>query len=242
YGVELSEQNKGAVYASLVPDADWFNIVMLHGQEAETGTKDKAEVINLRALKNKGIDYLALGHVHAYKEEKLDGRGFYCYPGCLEGRGFDECGEHGFVLLDIDASNHSCKRTFVPFALRNLYTVDVDVTDSMTSAQIREKIREELIKRCYETKSLLKIVLCGTVDVECEKNLEYLKKEFEQDYYFVKIYDETTLSMHYEDYRLDRSLKGEFVRTVEADDSLSESDRMAIIRYGLQLIAGEELV
>ena len=54
------------------------------------------------ALKNKNIDYLALGHIHGYKEAPLDGRGKYCYPGCLEGRGFDECGKKGFVLLNIE--------------------------------------------------------------------------------------------------------------------------------------------
>jgi len=241
-GAELSDRNNGSLYPSLVLDAGRFNIVTLHGQESETGAKDKAEIIHLRALKNKGIDYLALGHIHTYKEERLDGRGVYCYPGCLEGRGFDECGEHGFVLLDIDPITKSCRREFVPFAKRNLYTVEVDVTDAMTSAQIREKIRSRLAEESYDSGSLLKILLLGTLDVECEKNVEYLKKEFEGDFYFVKIYDETTLSVHFEDYRLDQSLKGEFVRTVEADESLSEADKMAIIRYGLQLIAGEELI
>ena len=34
--------------------------------------------------------------------DKMDSRGIYCYPGCLEGRGFDECEQKGFVVLDID--------------------------------------------------------------------------------------------------------------------------------------------
>ena len=43
-------------------------------------------------LKNRGIDYLALGHIHSYQTGPLDETGSYCYPGCLEGR-LDECGE-----------------------------------------------------------------------------------------------------------------------------------------------------
>ena len=74
----------------------------MHGQESDTDAKDKAEIINLKQLKNKNIDYLALGHIHTYKQSKLDNRGTYCYSGCLEGRGFDECGEKGFVLLNIE--------------------------------------------------------------------------------------------------------------------------------------------
>lgn len=42
---------------------------MLHGQEAEYAAQDKAEVVPLRDLRGKGIDYLALGHVHGYKRK-----------------------------------------------------------------------------------------------------------------------------------------------------------------------------
>ena len=90
-GMELSAENAESAYISLVLDTKKFNIVMLHGQESKSAVKDRAEIINLKALRNKGIDYLALGHIHMHKMEKLDARGRYCYAGCLEGRGFDEC-------------------------------------------------------------------------------------------------------------------------------------------------------
>ena len=89
--MELTPENSGSIYHTLSLDADQCNIVVLHGQESEYSARDKAEIIHLTALKNKGIDYLALGHIHSYKQERLDARGVYCYPGCLEGRGFDEC-------------------------------------------------------------------------------------------------------------------------------------------------------
>ena len=119
-GLELSAENVGAAHVSLVPDARKFNIVMLHGQEAASESKDKAEIIPIKDFRNKGIDYMALGHIHAYKKETLDARGIYCYQGCLEGRGFDECGEHGFVVLDVDVENGKFTHTFVPFAWRKL--------------------------------------------------------------------------------------------------------------------------
>lgn len=61
---------------------------------------DDSENLNLNRLRGKGIDYLALGHIHQHREEKLDDRGIYVYSGCLDGRGFDECGEKGFVLVE----------------------------------------------------------------------------------------------------------------------------------------------
>lgn len=240
-GVELDKDNSGAIYNSLVLDANRYNIVMLHGQEAKTSSKDRAEVINLKLLRNKGIDYLALGHVHSFKLEELDSRGEYCYPGCLEGRGFDECGEHGFMLLDFDEESGNATKEFVPFAMRRLYEIVVDISGSDTTAQILAKTRDEIRNTGCDKESLIKIVLTGAVDVESEKDTSYLVTSLKDDFYFVKCYDETTLRINIEEYVMDESLKGEFVRQVMGDDSISEDDKKIIIRYGLQVLAGEEV-
>ena len=60
-------------------------------------------------------------------------------------------------------------------------------------------------------------------------------------YYFAKCYDETSLKIDIDDYMLDQSLKGEYVRQVMADSTISDSDKTKIIRYGLQVLAGEEV-
>ncbi len=240
-GVELDRESSAEVYTGLFLTRDCFNIVVLHGQDSIYGAKKDATVINLRELKNKGIDYLALGHVHGYKEEKLDARGVYCYPGCLEGRGFDECGEHGFVLLTIDEQTRICVRTFVPFASRTLFEVRVDVSGCLTTAEMGERIDEVLREADHSPRSLLKIVLTGEVDVACEKEPGLLISRFEHDYYAVKIADETEFSVDYTAFYRDESLKGEFVRTVMSEEKLSPEERAMIVRYGIQALAGEEV-
>lgn len=240
-GLELSAENVGAAHVSLVPDARKFNIVMLHGQEADSESKDKAEIVPIKVFRNKGIDYLALGHIHGYKKEQLDARGIYCYPGCLVGRGFDECGEHGFVELDVDVESSKFTHTFVPFAWRKMYTAEVDVTDCNTTAQMVEKTKAFLKELGCEPTSMIKIVLVGTIDVECEKDTAYFLAGFQPEYFYVKVYDKTKLKVDVEDYLLDTSLKGEYVRQVMNDSGLSEEDKKIIIRYGLQAIAGEEV-
>ncbi len=240
-GAVLTKENKVSLFNELVLGNDDFNIMTLHGQESAGQTKDKTVVIPLRSLRNKGIDYLALGHIHTYKEAELDKRGVYCYSGCLEGRGFDECGEHGFVLLDIDEDNKTCTRKFVPIAKRRLYTVDVDVSGLDSSAEIISRIKSVLDKEKYSDESLIKIVLTGEVDAFCEKDTDYILKQFEEDYYFVKLYDETKLKVAYEDFALDESLKGEFVRIVLSKEDISEEEKAEIIRYGIGILSGEEV-
>lgn len=240
-GIELSKENAGFVYNTLSFNEEKFNILTLHGQEIASSSEKKAELVQLKELKNRGIDYLALGHIHGYKEEALDGRGVYCYPGCLEGRGYDELGEHGFVLLEIDEQRKTFTRKFIPFAYRNLYAVDVDITGCETTPEIVETIEKELAKQDISSNSLVKFVLTGKVNATAEKDIDYIKTCFENRFYFLRVSDESGLAINYEDYALDQSLKGEFVRTVQSQKELTEDEKMEIIRYGLQVIAGEEI-
>lgn len=239
-GIEFNDSNAATMYDSLTLDNNKINIVVLHGQESAEQKKNQAEIISIPALKNKGIDYLALGHIHSYKYEKLDSRGAYCYPGCLEGRGFDECGEHGFVLLDINENTKTVAHEFVPFATRKIFAPQVDVTGKKTSDEMAELMKAAVKEQGIEASSLVKFVLTGYIDITSEKNVDYLTKLFEDEFYFVKIYDETKLKVDYEAYALDKSLKGEFVRTVQKSD-LDEDTKAEVIRLGIQALLGEAL-
>lgn len=239
-GLELNPENQAYVYNSLVLSNDVYNIVTLHGQAGDYRSGSHAERISLNDLKNKNINYLALGHVHSYQCEKLDARGIYCYPGCLEGRGFDECGKKGFVVLDIDENSRSATMEFVSLSVRTLYELRVDVTGCLTSNDVAKCIDEEIQMAAYPSGSLVKIVLTGSLGVECELNIDYLTEMFEDYFYFVKIEDDTKLSVSYSDYEKDASLKGEFIRMVMASN-LPEEQKSEVIRCGIMALAGEEI-
>ncbi len=238
HGIELSGENSKSAQLSFAPDPLKINIVMLHGQESQALSRDKAEVIDIKQFRNKGINYLALGHVHSYKLEALDGGGVYCYPGCLEGRGFDEVGDHGFVVLTIDEERGLVTHEFISWASRHLYNVYADVTGLDNTPAMLAVVREALGSSEATGRDLVKVILTGAVDVECEKDTDFIRHTFEDDYYFIKVYDETTLKVDYEAFMLDESLKGEFVRSVMNSD-LDEEDKAAIIRYGLSAIGGK---
>lgn len=240
-GMELNRDNAKTAALSLVLDAGKFNIVMLHGQETESVGRDRAEQIHLKEFRGKGIDYLALGHIHSFQSERLDARGTWCYPGCPEGRGFDECGDHGFVVLEVDEAAGSFQMEFVPFAYRRICCVEADVTGCETSVEMANRARAALDAAGCAASSMVKLVLTGNLPVDCEKDPAFLLATFENDYFFLKVEDETGLAVDYNDYLLDESLKGEFVRQVMADATLTEDEKPVVIRLGLQALAGEEM-
>lgn len=232
-GVELNRGNCHSIYDSLSLDKNYTNIVMLHGQESSRTGED---LVCLNKLKGKNINYLALGHLHSYKKDALDLDGEYCYCGCLEGRGFDECGEKGFVLLDVNGKD--IETVFVPFAKRTLHEIKTDITGLCTVNEILTAIEKNITD--ITESDLVKITLWGTYQSDTNKDKDFLKKALSDRFYFLKIKDESKLFIEQGDYKYDRTLKGEFVRTVLASD-LSNEDKERIIGCGIAALKGERI-
>lgn len=217
-------------------DPTRVNIVLLHGQERTGRGSADGESIPLGHYKGKGIDYLALGHVHDYRAKKLDARATVAYSGCLEGRGFDECGEHGFVLLEVEKGKITHR--FIPFARRRLHTVEVDIGEANTHLLLEACVLEA-VKEIPDT-DLVKVVLTGKRRAEAPVDTAGLASLLSERFYFAKVRDESGLLICAEDYQNDISLKGEFVRRVMAS-SLSEREKERVIACGLRALSGEEL-
>lgn len=237
------ELGEVTVTGSERPDADTLtlsehacNIVLMHGQErAGRGTAGE-DIIPLGKLKNKHIDYLALGHLHDFREAKLDTRGVACYSGCLEGRGFDECGKKGYVLLEIE--NRRVRHTFVPFAKRELHTVECDITGFTSQLDLENRLLKAV--EGIPSHHLVKAVLVGTVPAEMPKDTVHLSRVLSDRFYFAKLRDESRILIDPEAYRNDISLKGEFVRRVMAS-GLKEEEKERIIACGFRALSGEEV-
>lgn len=235
-GVTLGDDNR-ATYDSLSLPAMDFNIVVLHGGDVHGTATDEPDTVNLDLLKNKKIDYLALGHLHTYRAGKLDSRAEYCYSGCLEGRGFDECGEKGFVLLDISPSNH-LETQFIPFARRTLHEVYVNITGLMNTHDIIKEIEENI--EDISADSLVRVVLTGEFTIKTEKHTTLMLAKLEPKFFYVTIKDKSRLKLDIDKYANDVSIAGEFVRQVRASD-LDEEEQRRVIALGLHALAGEEV-
>lgn len=238
YGMEIEAGNKENLYEGLKLDTGDYNIVTLHGQLGEYESKGSQESIALNRLVNKGIDYLALGHVHEYSCEKMDSRGIWCYPGCLEPRGFDECGVHGFCVLDIDENTHQYEHEFIQINTRSSWEIDVDISGCSDSVEVIDEIANNL-KDDISGSDMVKLVLTGTVRAESEINTDYIYEYYKNRFYFLKLINNAGISIDASGYEYDQSLRGEFVRSVRADLSISDEQKGEIIKRGLQILMGE---
>lgn len=232
-GVQICRENAGQIYENVPHTDNCVNIAVLHGQ---VGTVSGEDAVNLNLLKGKGIDYLALGHIHSFTLQMLDEKGVYCYCGCLEGRGFDECGEKGFVLLDVDEKG--VRPTFVPFAGCCLHRIPVDVTGLTNNARIAQAMKQAAAG--IPSKDMVEFLLTGKTEPETDLSVPYLQELVKGGFAFAKVKDETAMALDPERFRNDISLKGMFIRMVLSEVE-NEAERAAIIRTGLEALAGEEI-
>lgn len=202
------------------------NILIMHG--------DIDKDIKLEELKNKSIDYLALGHIHKFSLGKIDDRGIYAYPGTIEGRGFDEVGEKGFIKLNV---TDKIKTEFVPFALRIIHEVNLDISKYETYHEIRRNL--DLTLSEISENDMVSVNLVGTYSLDMVKQNEILANVLNERFYFARVNDLSKLKVNPKDYENDISLKGEFIRNV-LQSKLNEEDKNSVIEYGIKALLKED--
>ncbi|MBQ8528703.1 MAG: metallophosphoesterase [Clostridia bacterium] len=211
------------------------NIAVLHGELRDRSASPAT--VGLKDARGVGLDYLALGHYHGYRCERIDERGVAVYCGAPECRGFDECGEHGYVVIDTEGDGVTHR--FVPSAVRELHIVELDVTGALSQREIEDGAEGQLSG--ISAKDMVRLRLSGKRKIDLNCDTDSLYRRFCHNFYYFEVKDSTGLEIRAEDYAHDKSLKGEFLRCVLSDESLTKEERDRIITCGLYALAGEAL-
>ncbi len=134
-----------------------------------------------------GLHYLALGHSHSASGlKRRAGKTYYAWPGCPEGRGFDETGDKGVYLGQLEGGRVSLD--FVPLARRRYLTPSLDITGqdpAPPAGGAHPPSRPE---------DILRISSPAPRDPDNEPNLTALTALASGYFYSASLYDNTTLS------------------------------------------------
>jgi DNA repair exonuclease SbcCD nuclease subunit len=223
------------MFDSLTLSPDRKNIVVLHGELRDRCSAP--ETIGIKDATGKNIDYMALGHYHSYMAEAIDDRGVAVYCGTPEGRGFDEVGDKGYVLISTDGVR--VLHSFRPFAKRRLHIVPVELDGAVRTTDITERAERAL--RNIPCSDIVRLELCGRYFPTLWKDTDSLQRQFGGRFYYFEVKDSSRIAINPDDYKHDMSLKGEFIRTVSADDTLDEATKEKIIACGINALMGEDL-
>ena len=152
------------------------------------------------------------------------------------GRGFDECGVKGYVLVEV--TNSRVSHRFVPYAPRTLHEVRCDVSGCASQLDFETAARAATSK--IPQGDLVRLSLTGDLSPDCAPDLRQLEQALAGSFRFLRLRDETHLKIDPAAYENDISLKGEFIRHVLAS-GLDAGERERVIACGLRALRGEEL-
>ena len=229
YGVSFSAAHEERKLLSefKIENEEKINLLVIHGNLAGEGYNP----MGLTEIANSKMDYIALGHIHAYSGLCRSGNTFYAYPGCPEGRGFDETGEKGVLALEIKKG--TVKETFVPVSARMYLDESVDVS----GAENYDEIAERIAAVYKGNQHIYRIRLTGTANFPIDTNVVASKV----DAFSLDVRDETKASLDIEKASGEFTLKGLFLRyALNERENLSEEEFDLALKTGLSLIEKEE--
>jgi len=204
YGFEDFYDNNSKIEEIQLENKEKINILLTHSN-LDGSDKTQREYNNLssKKLKEIGFDYIALGHIH---KKNIEENTNIIYPGSTISLGFDELGEHGMVVGNLEKG--SLKLEFIALDEKELKEIELDISDIETIEELLQKVDEISL----EENKLYKITLIGQRNFEI--NLYKLIKMIEQKE-IIKIKDKTTLGYDIEKISQEKaSLRGIYVKEI----------------------------
>lgn len=210
YGAAYTEGNWEPLKDFHVADDSRLNLLLLH-------TGAQYNPITAEQIAASGFDYLALGHVHGMQIQKQEYT-TYAYPGCLMGRGFDECGRKG--LLQVRLSKVCCDAEFLPVEGRRYEIIEVEAGEDPAGA-VLEALPSDSTEHCF------RVILQGACELP---ELNAVEKALEGRCFSLELVDKTyRKGPRWEGIEED-TLRGEILKEFKYRyDNGSEEDRPRIL-------------
>lgn len=229
-------------FSITTPEDGYVNLMVLHG-ELRSDLNSNYNSVTAGFIRQSGMDYIALGHIHKRTEPQKIGDTYYAYCGCPEGQGFDETDEKGVYIGEIGKG--FCELKFIPMSKRRHICEKVDITGINSSAEISAAVTAQLNEKYGDGfgENLYKIELTGSIKGDFNLNLPEILSRVSERVYYAKIKDKTELLIDNEKLANEISLKGIFVKNMlEKMNNAPEAEREELenaLKLGLRAFGAE---
>ena len=224
-------------------DTPGFHVAAIHGtlEGAQFGELHSRDVpLRLEKLAESGMDYIALGHIHA-PQEHTSGDVPVVYPGTLEGKRFKagESGQRELLVVDLEEENVSFER--IPWNQRTILIETLNLNKHPVESL--DELAEDIRKQYGSEDHILKLSLEGTIPFLIDEDALYSK--LVGDFYHLELNDETDVfdSAVIDEWEEENTIRGLFIRKLQAqlDEADTEDEKEQIemaLKLGVQSFQG----
>lgn len=202
YGFEDFYLKESKIEEIKIENRQKQNILITHAS-LDGGYDDQRvyNTISSSKLKQLGFDYVALGHIH--KRNLTSENKHIIYPGSPISLGFDELGEHGMIVGNIEKEKIEVE--FVKLDEKEFKEIEMDITNINEPEELLEKIEELQLNE----KELYKIIVKGNRNFEINPYKLYKQIETRN---IIKLKDKTKIGYDLNKIANDTTLKGIFAK------------------------------
>ncbi len=237
YGAAFTDRSSGPLLRGFHAErkAGTYNLLCLHG---EVGNPASAyNPMTEDELAASGIDYAALGHIHQASGLQRAGSCHYAWPGCPEGRSFDETGEKSVYLVELGPDG--CRLEPRCIAERQYRTLVLDITEKDPLLLIHTSLGDDTQRDVY------RITLTG--ETAEAPDLRKLHQNLDEMFFSLRLQDRTRLRRDLWESAGDGTLRGLFLTKLRTlyERAQTDAEKTRIeqaVRWGLAALEnGEEV-
>ena len=213
-----------------------LNLLCMHAEV--TSGKSRYNPVTEEQLAASGLDYAAFGHIHQASGLRKAGKCSYSWPGCPEGRGFDETGDRFINVVKIDRETRAVTLEQRSIALRRCVSLEADISGCEALLAVHRLLPDDTEKDIY------RIRLVG----ECDSypDLGKLNENLEGLFFHLELQDGTTLRRDVWEKAGEDTLRGIFLKRLKAryDAAASDEEKQRVeqaARWGLAALDNAEV-
>lgn len=230
YGFEDFYLKESKIEEINIENKEKLNILITHAS-LDGGYDDQRvyNTISSSKLKQLGFDYVALGHIHKANLTKENRN--IIYPGSTISLGFDELGEHGMIVGNIEKGKIEVE--FIKLDDKEFKELEIDITNINEPEELLEKIETLELNE----KDLYKIILKGNRNFEI--NTYKLYKQIETRN-IIKIKDKTKIGYDLNKIANSTTLKGIFAQEMLSklnDENIDKETIEKAIEIGIEALS-----
>ncbi len=169
--------------------------------------------LNPAHLSDSNASLCLLGHIHKSEIYTLQSGAKAIYSGCLAGRGFDECGQKGFYVIDTDDMSYK----FINSSAKIYKEYSVDISGTSNTSELLEVLDGIEVSQNEIARAVLTGNISQPYTIDCEKLQGLLSK-------FCEIKDQSALDIDVMENINENTLEGEFIRILASELNKTKDD------------------
>lgn len=179
------------------------NILVIHGTLDGASIEEKQyNSLSKKQLEEKGFDYVALGHIHKLDYQTTENQKMI-YPGSTAALGFDELGQHGMIVGELNEGRLKLK--FISLDEEKFIKKEIDLTNVVSKEELIETINGIEV----QNNEYVEIVLNGNRNFEIN---QYDILKYVLNNRIIKIKNQTKIAYDLEKIANENTLKGIFAQ------------------------------